>query len=150
MLQFRLNQQLKYMKNIYPVFILSLFICSCSAVSFSYVGSSYIPTKNVDVYVDEAAINRAYTIIGKGYPEPTWRGVKPKQEKILTMAIAKARKNGADAIFFKEVFIPSPSTNIQTFSQIDSVNRGLATRSTTTISPSYGFFHQELLFLKYQ
>jgi hypothetical protein len=67
------------MKNIYPVFILSLFICSCSAVSFSYVGSSYTPTKNVDVYVDEAAIKRAYTIIGKVYPEPTWRGVKPKQ-----------------------------------------------------------------------
>lgn len=87
--------------------------------------------------------------MGKGYPQTPFLK-QNAQEKLLEKAIEKAKKNGADAIFYKEIFIPSPGTKISTYSQTDSLNKGLVTKTNTSVSPTYGYFHKELLFLKYK
>jgi hypothetical protein len=137
------------MKPIYPLLLLPILFLSCSPARISYIGAKSPSTQKVDVYVDEAAIPKNYIIIGKGYIEPDWRG-KLNQEKMLIKAIEKAKRNGADAVFYKETFIPAPATMIQSVSRTDSIARGLQTNSSARISSSYGFFHNEVLFLKYQ
>lgn len=137
------------MNKIYPLFFLSILFSSCTVSMVRYVGSKNTPTDKVDVYVEESAIKRKYVIVGKGYMEPNWRG-QVNQDKMLKYAIEKAKKNGADAVFFRDIFIPTPGTNINTYSRTDSVGRSSITNSGTTIGPAYGYFHKEMLFLKYE
>jgi hypothetical protein len=136
------------MKKIYSPYLLILFFSACTPAKVSYVGSTNTPTQKVDVFVDESAIKRKYEVIGKGYVEPNWRG-QLQQERILEKAIEKAKKNGADAVFFKETYIVTSGSNISTQSRADSVGKSLITNSNTAVSPVYGYFHKELLFLKY-
>ncbi|MCX6318573.1 MAG: hypothetical protein NTW29_14870 [Bacteroidetes bacterium] len=136
------------MKKIY-IAILSLSLLSaCTPVRFSYVGSSSTPTQKVDVFVEENAIKRNYVVVGKGYAQPNWRG-EYDQEKILAKAIEKARKNGADAVFFRETWMPASGTTIHTNSRADSSGKSLITQSNSTIGPVSGYFHKEILFLRY-
>lgn len=136
------------MKKIYSVFLSAILLMACTPTRFSYVGSTAPPTQKVDVYVEESAIKRKYEIIGKGYPEPNWKG-ETNPEKILAKAIEKAKKNGADAIFFKETYLLSNGTSINTHSRADSLGKSLHTQSSTIINPVSGYFHKEILFLRY-
>ena len=137
------------MKNVYIICFVAIIISSCSAAKFRYVGSKNLPVQKVDVYVDEKAIKKQYDIVGKGYAEPGWRH-KLDQEKMLEMAIEKAKKNGADAVFFKETFIPTTGTAVNTRTQTDSVGKTVITNSNTSVIPVYGYFNKEILFLKYK
>lgn len=137
------------MKKIYLLAFFPLLLTSCAPSIVRYVGSQQSPTRKVDVFVDASSIKREYEIIGKGYTEPNWRG-QVNQEEMLRSAIEKARKNGADAIFFKEVFVPTPGTNISTHSRTDSAGKSLVLNTNTEITPVYGYFHKEMLFLKYK
>ena len=137
------------MNKIYIALLPVLFLLSCIGPRVSYIGNSFTPTKKVDVYVDEKAIPGNYTVVGKGILEPDWRG-KINQEKLFNKTIEKAKQHGADAIFYKETFIPSPGTTIYSVSQTDSIARGSMTKSNATISNSYGFYRTEVLFLKYR
>lgn len=136
------------MKKIYIAFLSILLASACTSVKFSYVGSTSTPTQKVDVYVEENAIKRHYEIVGKGYTEPNWRG-QYDHEKILAKAIEKARKNGADAVFFRETWMPASGTTIHTNTRADSSGKSLITRSNSTIGPVSGYFHKEILFLRY-
>ena len=136
------------MQKIYP-FFLSLILFSCHPSRFEYVGSKEAPTTKVEVFVDENAIPRPYLIIGKGYHTSGPWG-NPQREKMLEQALAKARKNGADAVYFVDRFIPAPGTTINSQTSTDSLGKGLLTRSTTAISPVDGYWHHEILFLKYR
>jgi PBP1b-binding outer membrane lipoprotein LpoB len=137
------------MKNVYLIYFLAVIISSCSAAKFRYVGSKNPPVQKVDVYVDERSIKKQYDIVGKGYAEPNWMR-KLDQEKMLEMAIEKAKKNGADAIFFKETFIPTPGTAVNTHTQTDTLGKSVITSSNTSIMPVYGYLNKEILFLKYK
>jgi hypothetical protein len=137
------------MKNFYIICFVAIIISSCSAAKFRYVGSKYSPVQKVDVYVDERSIKKQYDIVGKGYVEPNWMH-KLDQEKMLEMAIEKAKKNGADAIFFKETFIPTPGTTVNTHTQTDTLGKSVITSSNTSVMPVYGYLNKEILFLKYR
>ena len=140
------------MKKIYIACIFLISFTSCfSHLNFHYVGDKNTPTGKVDVFVDASAIKKEYVIIGKGYSETinNWKH-KLHSEKILAAAIDKAKQNGADAVFFKETFIYSQGTNISTNGRIDSVGKGIVSVSNTTVSPTVGYFHNEILFLKYK
>ena len=141
------------MKKIYIACIILVPFTSCypTRLNFHYVGDKKTPTGKVDVFVDASAIKKEYTIIGKGYSEII-HNFKRKlySEKILDAAIAKAKQNGADAVFFKETFIFSQGTNISTNGRVDSVGKGVVSVSNTTVSPTVGYFHNEILFLKYK
>jgi hypothetical protein len=123
-----------------------LIFCSCGA-RLNYLGSSFTPTKYVDVYVDASAIKRTYTIIGKGYMEYGFH-TKSRIEKMQSKAIEKAQSNGADAVLFQDYIIKRDGTNVQTITKTDSIGKGLVTVETGTIGPiiSSG---TNILFLKY-
>lgn len=136
------------MRKIYS-FLLSLVFISCHTTRFEYIGSKEAPTTRVDVFVDEKSIPRPYLVIGKGYQVPNWRGL-PNREKMLEQALAKARTNGADAVFFMDQFIPAQGTQVNSQTTIDSLGKGLISRSSTSVNPVYGYWHHEILFLKYR
>lgn len=138
------------MKPFYFLLPAIILLVACRGSRLTYIGSENSPTQRVDVYVDQGAITQSYKIIGKGYIQPNWRGMT-NLKKMLAVAVGKAKQNGADAVFYRETFIPAsmPGANIQTYSRTDSIARGIITSSQTTVAPSYGFFHKEMLFLKY-
>jgi hypothetical protein len=137
------------MSKIYTFFILSFLLLSCTPAKLSYIGSKQNPTQKVDVYVDESAIKRSYVIIGKGYLQPNWQG-KIDQEKMLALAIAKAKRNGADAIFYRESFIQSPSSTLSTVSVTDTIASGVYNQTKGTITQSLGYVRTDVLFLQYR
>lgn len=136
------------MKKIYP-FLLAFSFTACHTARVDYIGSRHSPTRNVEIFVDEKAISRPYLIIGKGYEVPGWGGIM-NREKMLASALEKARKNGADAVFYRNQFIPAPGTQINTQSRTDSLGKAVVTSASTSVNPVYGYWHHEILFLKYQ
>jgi|JRYE01.1.fsa_nt_gb hypothetical protein len=134
-------------------FLIVISFSSCHITKLEYVGSQNPTTDKVAVFVDEAAILKPYFIVGKGYEKSSWMQ-KINKEKIVKLAVQKAKSNGADAVFFKETFIQLPSTNIQGYSRSDSLpypfTKGTETRTSTTISQIPGYWQKEILFLKYK
>jgi hypothetical protein len=139
-----------FMKKIYFI-VFVLILQSCYTTQLEYLGSSSTPTQQVDVYVDEKAITRSYTIIGKGYQQANpW--MSNNKAALQAAAIAAARKNGADAVFFKDEFIPSPGSqfNSNTQTKTDSTGKTTLLAATTSITPTYGYWNSQILFLKYR
>lgn len=134
------------MIKVYALMFITL--CSCGS-RLNYLGSSYNPSKKVDVYVDASTIKRPYTIMGKGYMQyGVGSSVKSRIDKMQTKAIEKAKAKGADAVLFQDYLVKRDGTNIQTITKTDSVGKGLVTVETGTIGPvvSTG---TNILFLKY-
>lgn len=98
------------MTKIYISFLSLALLTSCSP-TLNYLGNSYQPTNAVDVYVDETAIAKEYTIMGKGYVH-FYSGAVP--ESIQRKAISKAKQKGADAVLFKDYFVPVAQTQTRT------------------------------------
>ena len=136
------------MRKFYP-FLLSLVFISCHSTRFEYVGSQEAPTTRVDIFVDEKAITRPYLVIGKGYEVPGLGG-HLNREKMMAKALEKARKNGADAVFYKDQFIPRPGTQVSSQTRTDSIGRALITSTQTAVIPVDGYWYHEILFLKYR
>jgi hypothetical protein len=132
------------MIRIYPV-LLAILLSSCFAPALNYLGSSYTPTKDVDVYVDASAIKKQYTIMGKSYYE--MRGLITL-EAIQQAAIKKAKQQGADAILFRDYFIQE-GASIQTVTKSDSIG-GSSVRVRTTTSAPIETTRLDILFLKYE
>ena len=130
----------------YSIFLITLYSCGSR---LNYLGSSYAPSKKVDVYVDAAAIKRPYTIVGKGYME---YGVgaysKSRIEKMQAKAVEKAKSKGADAILFQDYYVKENGASVQTLTKADSVGKSLVSVQTGSISPIISS-KTDILFLKY-
>ncbi len=88
-----------------------------------YVGSSFDPTRNVDVYVDRSAIDKSFTIVGKGYVQYAFLGGSP--ESIQRKAMKKAKANGADAVLIEDrVLAGNDLTLIRTGDSLHPVFQG--------------------------
>ncbi|MBB1286952.1 hypothetical protein HRH25_21395 [Flavisolibacter sp. BT320] len=98
--------------------ILSVSLLTSCGTKINYLGNSFEPTKAVDVYVDEDAISKDYTIMGKGYVS-TYSSSIP--ESVQRLAVSKAKQKGADAVLFKDFFVPE--TPSSTRSKKDSSGR---------------------------
>jgi hypothetical protein len=130
----------------YTLLLIAFYSCGAR---LNYLGNSFTPSKNVDVYVDASSIKRPYTIMGKGYMEYGYGlYTKSKIEKMQEKAVEKAREKGADAILFQEYFIKENGASIQTVSKTDSVGKGLVTVQTGTVGPVISS-RRDILFLKY-
>ncbi len=134
------------MKKCYTPLIV-LLLTSCG-MRINYLGATSTPTQHVDVYVNEGAIKKNYDIVGKGFVAggiASMNDVNKTQRK--SIEIAKA--NGADAVFFKDYYIPNTGTSIQTTSKVDSIGKGVVAVSNTNIHPTAtsGF---SIYFLKYK
>jgi len=129
-------------------FLIIVVLSSCGS-HLNYLGSSYSPTKNVDVYVDASAIKHSYTIIGKGYMEYSVGAYsKSSIEKMQAKAIQKAKSKGADAILFQDYYFKENGTSVQTITKADSVGKSLVSVPTGNISPVVSS-KTDILFLKY-
>jgi hypothetical protein len=87
-----------------PLVILLLVIAmgACSKSSFDYLGKSYPPTTNPEIFFRDQDVPDNYEVMGKVMAEvPYSKKLDYVQKKIE----AVARENGADAILFSEVDI---------------------------------------------
>ncbi len=135
------------MSRIYLLIFPGFFLVSCFSVNVRYLGSELSPTKQVDVYVDPAAIKKPYTVIGKGYPD---YGVYMSGELELMQqkAIQKAREKGADAILFQDVYLVNEGRPAASVHKIDSLGQISLTPVTAPVFPSVTG-STIILFLKY-
>jgi hypothetical protein len=117
------------MNKIY-FFLLIVSFSSCLP-RISYLGNSYAPTKEPDLYVDEKSIERPYKIIGKGYPE---RFALFPAELLQKKALQKAKGKGADAVLITDYFVQSAVANISSVYRTDSLGKGLITTGNSTLS----------------
>lgn len=75
-------------------------LLSTSCVSVDYLGKSYSPTAVVDLYFDEADIEKNYEVMGTMTAEmPDWMSMEKMQEKM----VEKAREKGADALIIGKI-----------------------------------------------
>jgi len=74
------------------IFVLVLTI-GCASVN--YVGKSFDPTTNVDIYFSKEEINKEYTVIGHAIGSGTFGA---SNDKIQNKLIEEAKLKGADAI----------------------------------------------------
>jgi hypothetical protein len=128
--------------------LLLIVFYSCGS-HMNYLGSSYAPSKKVDVYVDPSAIKRSYTIIGKGYMEYGYTLTKKRIDKMQVKAIEKAKAKGADAILFQDYYIKEDGASINMVTKTDSVGKGLLSVQTGRVGPVVSS-RTDILFLKYE
>jgi hypothetical protein len=84
------------------VVITSLMACSKS--SFDYLGKSYPPTSNPEIFMRDQDVPRDYEVMGKVMAEvPYNKKLKYIQNKVMNLAA----QNGADAVLFSDVNIRS-------------------------------------------
>jgi len=86
---------------------LFLLILLSACTTFDYVGRSYTPTVQVDLYLDPADIDRPYEVMGMANVRD--RGFA-NFERLQERAMSEARKKGADAVlieFMDEAVVPS-------------------------------------------
>lgn len=133
------------MQKHYISLALLVFLTSCAS-GIRYVGSSYMETSDVDVFVDESAVKQSYDIVGKGYVR---NNNLANPERIQKKAINKAKEKGADAILLKDYYVPAVATALQTNSRQDSSGRTLTTNTNAAIPVATS---SEIvgLFLKYK
>lgn len=105
---------------------------SCAA-KIHYVGQKNAPGSRVDVFVSEAAIKRNFVIAGQGYLNYKAQFMRP--DRLQALAEKKALENGADGIIITDYFIPNSGQSINSVYRTDTVERGIISTGTTTITP---------------
>lgn len=133
------------MKKIY-ISLCSFVVLTSCATRVDYIGNSFSPSQQVDVFVVKEAITRPYDIIGKGYV----RMATPFSsiEKIQKRAVKKAKQKGAHAVLVQDYFVLNTDSNISTSFQTDSSKNVLST-SSVQAHPTIGSGFQ-VLFIRYK
>lgn len=75
------------------LFLPFILLTACAQVN--YIGHSYEPTKEIQIYYDEYAIEESFTIIGHAVGTGTFGA---SNDKIREKLIKTAKHHGADAI----------------------------------------------------
>lgn len=75
--------------------LLLIFVISSCSPSIQYMGRSYPPTSNVDIYFNAADVKKSYEVMGKvdGKAWPL-----SDYSKIQESIVAEAKKKGADGV----------------------------------------------------
>lgn len=130
------------------IILFAVLLFSSCGTSINYLGNSFDKTSHVDVYVEQGAIKKRYTVIGKGYEQYSIY-TRNYIEKLQAKAIEKAKQKGADAILFQDYYLLQPGTAINTTTKTDTLLKGVLTISNTYAGPviSSG---RNILFLKYE
>lgn len=137
------------MKKIY-LLLLAVFILGCYSTTIQYIGKSYKPGIDPEVFVVESEITKPYSIIGRGYIKvgaPSFHGINWNQ--VQKEAIKTGWQHGADAVLIIQQNAINPLPAVQTYGSIDSVGRRLQTFSRTEAYYPLSIWH-DILFLKYK
>lgn len=90
--------------NYLLIFGIVTSIASCSKSSFDYLGKSYPPTSNPEIFMRDQDVPHDYEVMGKVTAEvPYNKKLKYIQNKVMNLA----SQNGADAVLFSDVDIRS-------------------------------------------
>ncbi len=93
--------------SIYFYIVFALFLVSCSSSSFDYLGKTYPPTTNPELFFRDQDVPKDYEVMGKIMAEvPYSKKLKYVQAKIQKVA----SENGADAFILSDVNIRSNGT----------------------------------------
>jgi hypothetical protein len=134
-----------------PVYVLVVFLsASCAAPvhtlsNLDYLGNSFAATDSVTVFVDPAAIEKPYTVIGKGYVRSGTLGSVPIRY-LQAEAIEKAKQHGANAVLILENFTPG---GLNAVTKTDSTGREVVTVQSNSYA-RYGQQRFAIHFLKYK
>ena len=82
------------MRNVLTFLAVSFLFAACGP-SVQYIGRTYPPTQNVDIYFNASDITKQYEVIGKvnGY-------ASAKFDAIQNKIIKEAKQKGADGVIF--------------------------------------------------
>lgn len=79
-------------------------LASCSKSTFDYLGKSYPPAGEPEIFMRDQDVEKDYEVMGKVTAEvPYSKKLKYIQNKVMNLA----RENGADAVLFSDVNIRS-------------------------------------------
>ena len=88
--------------SIYFYVVFALFLGSCSSSSFDYLGKTYPPTTNPELFFRDQDVPKDYEVMGKVMAEvPYAKKLKYVQSKIESVA----REHGADAFILSDIDI---------------------------------------------
>lgn len=132
------------MKKLYFSLLPLLFATAC-ATRVAYVGSSYAPTKKVEVFVSQQSVNKPFDIIGKGYAHTPVSFTN--EEKIQRKAVEKAKQKGADAVIIEDYFVLATDNSVTTSAVRDSSRNVNFSSAPAHPSVTSGF---QILFIKYK
>jgi hypothetical protein len=109
----------------------ALALAAGGCVSVDYVGKSYPPTANVDVYLSASDVKRKYTTIGQARAQvediPFTNSSQQLQEKL----IAEARSRGADGLILGGLGRRQVLGSAQTVGQATTKKKGDGKKKTT-------------------
>ena len=135
------------MKKIYFL-LLTVFFYGC-ATTIQYVGKSYTPGGDPEVFVSESEIKKPYSVIGRGYIKVGVPSLGVNWNQVQRNAIKKGWQHGADAVLIVQKNAVSPFPALQTYDSADSVGRAIQTYSRSEAYYPVSTWH-DILFLKYK
>lgn len=125
---------MKTRSSVLKVFIVSMIaILSISCTKIDYVGKSYSPTANVDIYFSLDDVKGAYEVMGH---LTATAGTFVSSEKMQEEILKKAREKGADAVVILGLdhYVTEGGTSWS--ETTDTKDTGSGTRTTTSGSSS--------------
>lgn len=128
-------------KYLYLILIL-LFITAC--VNTDYIGKSFAPTTNVDVYFSESDIDKEYEVMGKISEEAT---EYLPFDKLQQEMIEQAKAKGADGIILGDMEKVETGSSSYSSGSIEdkSVDKNTYSSSTSDIITKDNVLHGTLI-----
>ncbi len=127
--------------------VTSMVTLSSCGVTTSYIGKSYAPTNNVDVFVDWKDIPRNYESMGYIDATPqSFSSIQKAQEEIEKIA----KQKGADAIILGGVEVTHVNPSVQTTEDIQKKESGGYTKISTTTHTANSLQTLKATFIKYK
>jgi hypothetical protein len=115
-------------------FVLLIAIVFFGCAKSNYIGKTYAPTSNVDLYMDVTGINRQYEVMGNISLDGD---NLVSSDKLQARMMEEAKKKGADAVLvevFDEVYTSSTTRTDGTSSTDKKGNQHYHGTSTTSQS----------------
>lgn len=118
----------------------SLLVLLSGCVSVDYVGKSYAPTSNVDVYFSADDVKRPYETLGQARAQVDSLPFTNQSQQLQDKLVAEARARGADGVIIgqldtRQVGSTSQTTgSAQTKKKSDTKKKTNYTETTTTSS----------------
>ena len=129
------------MKKIFIAFLMSIAFIAC--VNTDYIGKSFAPTTNVDVYFSEADVEKEYEVMGKITEESSeFISFEKLQQKMVEQAMEK----GADGIIIGGMEKIEAGSSSTTSGSIDKdITEDTFSSSTSNITIKDNVLHGTLI-----
>lgn len=132
-----------------PVLLLMAALTCAGCVSTDYVGKSFAPTAQVDLYFSDADVEPPYEVMGEVRVEAD-KNFFVKSEKMQAKLLKLAREKGADGVIVAPMAIRSTGSTETTTSEVKPGKKGTQTGSTTTTTSAQEVKELRGLLIKYK